>query len=553
MTDTWHWMGEDQIAWLESSYTVAWCNHVDMFQSLPYVHLVLIYVLIPKSKQNMFSSSSMKDQPRPEVARYWSFSHWWATGHRHGVAERGPRQFCARSPLPSGSKMAGSLGHGRLRDVGGNLGPWCVCKGHARLVAFHEVPVATSWGNVGSQYEPPIHHGVAWFNEGPSNHQEACPAYAACARIAGRDPTRLLSWASNKQQDDKCLEYATAVSFNGYPAWYSDQHQLDAPARFWNQNVAWVRDHYPHKPFFISETGAGGLFEWDKNTTDAYWTLKYQQEVIDRDVDVALGNENVSGLTLWHFFDFKGNDGAQACGPCHYKPDTQPPLCAWYNMTGSCGRRPGGLNHKGVVDAYRRKKPSFESVKAKYGRNPPQIMIWWSDDLNKKSTFRRAWRRKEAEGASDTSGFNTDQHHCFVLTRSHRVSNQALKMPIDHLPQPCAFFSVYDGHQAAADNLFWIRSFRWKFFYYGFQNAQIYGMAFCKKLKCFAMLLLSSNSVLEQLLAGPDWSVDAPPSLPPSGSTETDSLGLSKTCRIPVCHGIPYFMATLLTGGANMG
>ena len=293
----------------------------------------------------------------------------------------------------------------------------------------------------------------AWFNEGPSNHQEACPAYAACAQIAGRDPTRLLSWASNKQQDDKCLEYATAVSFNGYPAWYSDQHQLDAPARFWNQNAAWVRDHYPHKPFFISETGAGGLFEWDKNTTNAYWTLKYQQEVIDRDVDVALGNENVSGLTLWHFFDFKGNDGAQACGPCHYKPDTQPPLCAWYNMTGSCGRRPGGLNHKGVVDAYRRKKPSFESVKAKYGRNPPQIMIWWSDDLNKKSTFRRAWRRKEAEGASDTSGFNTDQHHCFVLTRSHRVSNQALKMPIDHLPQPCAFFSVYDGHQAAADNL----------------------------------------------------------------------------------------------------
>lgn len=38
-------------------------------------------------------------------------------------------------------------------------------------------------------------------------------------------------------------------------------------------------------------------------------------------------------------------------------------------------------------------------------------------------------------------------------------------------------------------------------FYYGFQNAQIYGMAVCKKLKCFAMLLLGTNSVLEQLLA----------------------------------------------------
>ena len=35
---------------------------------------------------------------------------------------------------------------------------------------------------------------------------------------------------------------------------------------------------YPEKPFFISETGAGGLFEWNDNKTDAYWTLKYQQE-----------------------------------------------------------------------------------------------------------------------------------------------------------------------------------------------------------------------------------------------------------------------------------
>lgn len=215
----------------------------------------------------------------------------------------------------------------------------------------------------------------AWFNEGPSNHAEACPAYAACAKAAGKDPTRLLSWASNKQQDDECLEHATAVSFNGYPAWYSDQHDLDAPARFWNENAAWARAHYPQKPFFISETGAGGLYEWDNNRTDAYWTLKYQKEVIDRDVDVALANENVSGLSLWHFFDFKGNDEAQACGPCHYKPNVHPPVCTWYNLTGSCGKRPGGLNHKGVVDAYRRKKPSFKSVKRKYGKPQNSIVV----------------------------------------------------------------------------------------------------------------------------------------------------------------------------------
>lgn len=42
----------------------------------------------------------------------------------------------------------------------------------------------------------------AWFNEGPSNDPRACPAYAACAQVASRDPTRLRSWASNKMLGD---------------------------------------------------------------------------------------------------------------------------------------------------------------------------------------------------------------------------------------------------------------------------------------------------------------------------------------------------------------
>ena len=69
------------------------------------------------------------------------------------------------------------------------------------------------------------------------------------------------------------------------------------------------------KPMVISETGAAGIYEWDDNTTDAKWTLKYQSEVIANDVDVAIANANLSGLTLWHFYDFKvDNCGAQ--WPC---------------------------------------------------------------------------------------------------------------------------------------------------------------------------------------------------------------------------------------------
>ena len=49
----------------------------------------------------------------------------------------------------------------------------------------------------------------AWFNEGPSQHEEACPAYAACAQyVRARDPTRFATWASNKLSEDTCLAHA---------------------------------------------------------------------------------------------------------------------------------------------------------------------------------------------------------------------------------------------------------------------------------------------------------------------------------------------------------
>ena len=59
-----------------------------------------------------------------------------------------------------------------------------------------------------------------WFNEGPSDKPAACPAYAACAaRARARDPTRFGTWASSAKTSDACLEHASLVSFNSYPAW----------------------------------------------------------------------------------------------------------------------------------------------------------------------------------------------------------------------------------------------------------------------------------------------------------------------------------------------
>ena len=143
-----------------------------------------------------------------------------------------------------------------------------------------------------------------WFNEGPSNDPKACPAYKANSDQArARDPTRFTTWASDKDLRDVCLEHASLVSFNNYPSWYNSAKPADQWNKFANAVAGGAVPGAQGKPMVISETGAGGIYEWSHNATDAKWTTKYQTEIISQDVDVALANSNISGITLWHFFD----------------------------------------------------------------------------------------------------------------------------------------------------------------------------------------------------------------------------------------------------------
>ena len=88
--------------------------------------------------------------------------------------------------------------------------------------------------------------------------------------------------------------------------------------------------------------------------------------MLARDVDAALGGASISGLTLWHFFDFKGDDAAQKqCGPCDYLEGVSPPTCG--HISSSCWR-PGGENHKGSLDFWRREKPAFTQTAASYAK-----------------------------------------------------------------------------------------------------------------------------------------------------------------------------------------
>jgi len=211
----------------------------------------------------------------------------------------------------------------------------------------------------------------AFYNEGPSNNPASCPGYNASAMAirnrVGNPPTRLVTWASDKKTGDVCLSIADVVSFNSYPAWYDHQGDLTYIKPYWQSQVAWMQKNFPKKPFLISETGGGGIFEWN-NKTDPFWSQLFQSEVVQRDAEFAVATDLVSGITIWQFSDIKADDhDTTTCGQCQYFPHppslSVPWNCSYISV--SCGR-PGGENHKGGVDFWRREKLVFTTLQNIY-------------------------------------------------------------------------------------------------------------------------------------------------------------------------------------------
>ena len=52
-----------------------------------------------------------------------------------------------------------------------------------------------------------------------------------------------------------CWQYADAISFNHYPAWYDRPNDVNYTTLYWKNASEWAAEHHPTKPFLISETG----------------------------------------------------------------------------------------------------------------------------------------------------------------------------------------------------------------------------------------------------------------------------------------------------------
>ena len=169
--------------------------------------------------------------------------------------------------------------------------------------------------------------------------------------------------------------FCTALLFwvflrSDYPCWYGELN--DCPNNTvtkWEQHVSWAHSNYPDKSFQISETGAAGIYEWHNDTTKPFprWSQAYQKLIVPTEAQFAAKNPNVSALTVWQFNDIKANVGAQSAGSCDYSPPctdlSKPCNCAYISTKSG---RPGGENHKGVVDFWRRPKEEFGPVATIY-------------------------------------------------------------------------------------------------------------------------------------------------------------------------------------------
>ena len=184
---------------------------------------------------------------------------------------------------------------------------------------------------------------VLWgfFNEGDSANPNSASSYRAMAELFHADRSRLVTWADNRLNHSLMLEFADIISFNSYPGWYGGD--ASSIVHFWQTQAAWVAENWPHKPFIISEAGAGAV-AGNHSASQARWSEEYQATVDDLTTGVAVNDSRIAGISLWQFSDIKVDQANTSSG------------------------RPGGINNKGVLTRDRQPKLSVARVAANYAR-----------------------------------------------------------------------------------------------------------------------------------------------------------------------------------------
>ena len=180
---------------------------------------------------------------------------------------------------------------------------------------------------------------IIWgmHNEVATDSQEGraiTEQFVNCVRSL--DPSRLITYATDRVQRDVCLDLVDFISLNQYVGWYGGE------IKDWAGSIAKTKNRLKemgvdNKPIVMSEFGTGAIFG-NKSFEELRWSENYQVEFYKHTLDLFLNDEDISGVYLWQFSDIRSNP-------------------KWSLM------RVRGFNNKGLVNEYRQPKLAYYTVK----------------------------------------------------------------------------------------------------------------------------------------------------------------------------------------------
>jgi beta-glucuronidase len=160
------------------------------------------------------------------------------------------------------------------------------------------------------------------------------------------DDTRLVVMASNRPLTDVTYELFDVIGVNYWKGWYEG-----ATVQEGIEWLATMARRYPDKPLLITSHGWEGLYGVRSYVEKIPWSEDQQSDYLAKIADVYLSFKNIVGEIIWTFADFRVSNWKDISEPGHNP---------------SYLGRPEMVNHKGVVDFYRRPKSTYYVMQEKF-------------------------------------------------------------------------------------------------------------------------------------------------------------------------------------------
>ncbi len=153
--------------------------------------------------------------------------------------------------------------------------------------------------------------------------------------IKETDPSRFTIHASLIPLDDPAAQYFDIAGINYWSGWYYGE-TIEEGSEYLDKIAA----KYPDKPVVMTSGGWEGIYGFHSHTRHEKWSEEEQVKYLEDVSRLYMTKDYCVGEIIWTFNDFRVS-----------------PWCI--SKTGRWTQRPMELNHKGVMDYFRRPKLSY--------------------------------------------------------------------------------------------------------------------------------------------------------------------------------------------------